>query len=87
MSPFSPRPTESPKLNLIDKILAETVTKGEVTSYESTNGVELNGSGTEPDIGGLVIRDEATSPAQEPTTPVSPTSPTSSLSPTSSPSS
>ncbi|KAL5267719.1 hypothetical protein ACHWQZ_G004681 [Mnemiopsis leidyi] len=81
MSPFSPRPTESPKINLIDKILAETATKGEVTSYESTNG--LNGSSSEPDIGGLVIRDEATSPAPlEPNTP----SPTPSLSPTSSPS-
>merc|ERR550537_1536638 len=78
MSPFSPRPTDSPKMNIIDKILAETVSRGEVTSYESTNGVELNGN-TEPDIGGLVIREDTSSP----TSPIPPTSPTSPVSPTS----
>ena len=36
MSLFSPQPTDPPKLNIIDKILAETVTRVEITSYEYT---------------------------------------------------
>ena len=49
MSLFSPRPTDPPKLNIIDKILAETAFRVEITSYEYTNGVELNRN-TESDI-------------------------------------
>ena len=55
MSLFSPRPTDPPKLNIIDKILAETAFRVEITSYEYTNGVELNRN-AESDICCSVIR-------------------------------